>query len=192
MLLFGKKIGMTHVEDGYLISPVTVIDITECVIAKVTENKVIVGFGKIKHPSKAQLGQYKELGYAPQITLESDIAVEGAVVGALLPTELPVTLHARGTSKGKGFAGVVKRYGFKGGKETHGQSDRVRAPGSIGAGTTPGRVFKGSRMAGRMGTDTVRVRNLKVVKVITEEGKSLMVLKGAIPGPNGSIIQLSW
>lgn len=182
---------MTHVEEGFLINPVTIIDITENVIAKVTDKKVIIGFGKEKNPTKAQLGQYKDLGFAPYIVTESDMAVEGAVVGAFLP-EMPTTLHARGTSKGKGFAGVVKRYHFKGGKETHGQSDRVRAPGSIGAGTTPGRVFKGSRMAGRMGTDTVKVRNLKVVKVITEDGKSLMVLKGAIPGPNGSIIQLQW
>ncbi|MCC7304607.1 50S ribosomal protein L3 [bacterium] len=192
MVLFGKKIGMTHIEDGYLVSPVTVVDITENVVAKVTDKKVVVGFGKIKKPTKAQLGQYKDLGFAPQIVVESDMAREGATVGTLIPSEMPTKVHATGTSKGKGFAGVVKRHGFKGGKETHGQSDRVRAPGSVGAGTTPGRIFKGTRMAGRMGADTVKVRNLKVIKVVAEDGKSLMVLKGAIPGPNGSIIQLSW
>lgn len=191
MILFGKKIGMTHIEDGFLVSPVTVLDVTENVIAQV-KDKVILGWGKIKKPTKAQLGQYKELGFAPQHVLESDMPIEGVVVGAFLPTEMPATVHARGTSKGKGFAGVVKRYHFKGGKQTHGQSDRERAPGSIGAGTTPGRVLKGTRMGGRMGSDTVKVRNLKVVKLFTEEGKSLLVLKGAIPGPNGSIIQLSW
>ena len=137
------------------------------------------------------MGQYKDLGFAPQIVTESDMNLEGAVVGAFAP-EMPEKVKATGTSKGKGFAGVVKRYHFKGGKQTHGQSDRERAAGSVGAGTTPGRIFKGSRMGGRMGTETVSVRNLKVIKVITEEGKSLMVLKGAIPGPNGSIIQLSW
>lgn len=192
MVLFGKKIGMTHIEDGYLVSPVTVVDITDNVVAKLTDKKVIVGYGKIKHPTKAQLGQYKDLGFAPAVVVESDMALEGAAIGALTPAEMPAMVSAVGTSKGKGFAGVVKRYGFKGGKETHGQSDRVRAPGSIGAGTTPGRIFKGARMAGRMGADTVKVKNLKVVKVITENGKSLMVLKGAIPGPNGSIIQLVW
>lgn len=191
MVLFGKKIGMTHVEEGFLINQVTIIDITENVIAKITDKKVIVGFGKVKHPTKAQLGQYKDLGFAPQIVTESDMNLEGAVVGAFAP-EMPEKVKATGTSKGKGFAGVVKRYHFKGGKQTHGQSDRERAAGSVGAGTTPGRIFKGSRMGGRMGTETVSVRNLKVIKVITEEGKSLMVLKGAIPGPNGSIIQLSW
>lgn len=191
MVLFGKKIGMTHVEEGYLVKPVTVLDISENVVARIGD-KVILGFGKVKNPTKAQLGQYKELGFVPQLVLETDIPVEGSQIGAYTPAEMPEKVHARGTSKGKGFAGVVKRHGFKGGKETHGQSDRVRAPGSIGAGTTPGRVFKGTRMAGRMGTETVKVRNLKVVKVFTEDGKSLMVLKGAIPGPNGSIIQLSW
>lgn len=191
MVLFGKKIGMTHIEDGYLVAPVTVIDITDNVIAKVTDNTVLVGFGKIKHPTKAQLGQYKDLGFAPEVVTESDMSKEGVSVGQFSP-EFPSTIHAVGTSKGKGFAGVVKRYGFKGGKETHGQSDRVRAAGSVGAGTTPGRIFKGARMAGRMGSDTVKVRNLKVVKVFSEEGKSFLVLKGAIPGPNGSIIQLSW
>jgi len=191
MVLFGKKIGMTHIEDGFLVSPVTVIDVTENVIAQV-KDKVVLGWGKIKKPSKAELGQYKELGFAPSKVTESDVPVEGAVVGVFLPTEMPATVHAQGTSKGKGFAGVVKRYHFKGGKQTHGQSDRERAPGSIGAGTTPGRVLKGTRMGGRMGSDTVKVRNLKVVKLFTEEGKSFLVLKGAIPGPNGSIIQFSW
>lgn len=192
MVLFGKKLGMTHIEDGYLVSPTTIVDISENVIAKISADKVVIGWGKVKKPTKAQLGQFKDLGFAPTTTIESDMTVEGAVVGAYLPTEMPTKIHAKGTSKGKGFASVIKRYRFSGGPKTHGASDRTRAPGSIGAGTTPGRVLKGTRMAGRMGSDTVKVRNLKVVKVFTEEGKSLMVVKGAIPGPTGSLIQLWW
>jgi len=192
MVLFGKKIGMTHIEDGFLVTPATVVDISENVVAKVGADKVVIGWGKVKNPTKAQLGQFKELGFAPHETIESDMAVEGTAIGAYLPAEMPTSVHAKGTSKGKGFASVIKRYRFSGGPKTHGASDRTRAPGSIGPGTTPGRVLKGTRMAGRMGSDTVKVRNLKVVKVITEEGKSLMVVKGAIPGPTGSIIQLWW
>jgi large subunit ribosomal protein L3 len=92
-----------------------------------------------------------------------------------------------GTSKGKGFAGVMKRHNFKGGPRTHGQSDRARAPGSIGPGSTPGRVFKGTKMAGRMGNDRVSVQNLRVVSVDAE--RNLIMVKGAVPGPTkGSLI----
>lgn len=183
---------MTHVEDGFFSKPVTVVDITENVVAKISDTKVMVGFGKIKHPTKAQLGQFKELGFAPSIVKESDATSEGLAVGALTIAEFPKTVAAVGTSKGKGFAGVMKRYHFKGKQQTHGTSDKERSPGSIGPGTTPGRVLKGTRMGGRMGNETVKVRNLEVMKVMTDNGKSLLVLKGAIPGPNGSIIQLSW
>jgi large subunit ribosomal protein L3 len=193
MVIYGKKIGMTHVEEGFMVKPVTIIDISENVVAKIANGKVLVGFGKLKHPTKAQVGQYAELGYAPTIVCESDMQAEGLAVGPLvLPEELPAVVKAHGTSKGKGFAGVMKRHHFSGGKATHGQSDRERAPGSIGAGTTPGRVFKNSRMAGRMGSELTTVRNLKVIKVISDDGKALLVLKGAIPGPNGSLIQLTW
>ena len=91
-----------------------------------------------------------------------------------------------GTSKGKGFAGVVKRHGFAGGPKTHGQSDRWRAPGSIGATTTPGRVFKGQRMAGRMGLDRVTVQNLRVVRVDAE--RNLLLVEGSVPGPNEGLL----
>jgi large subunit ribosomal protein L3 len=97
------------------------------------------------------------------------------------------TVHAVGTTKGKGFQGVVKRHGFAGvGDKTHGQHNRLRAPGSIGASSFPSRVFKGMRMAGHMGVDRVKVKNLKVVKVFPE--KNLILIKGAIPGHNGSIV----
>jgi large subunit ribosomal protein L3 len=93
-----------------------------------------------------------------------------------------------GVSKGKGFAGVVKRYNFRGGPKTHGQSDRWRAPGSIGAGTTPGRVFKGTKMAGHMGDERVTVKNLQVIRVDPE--RNLIALRGAIPGPRGALIMI--
>lgn len=192
MIIYGKKIGMTHVEEGYIVKPVTVLDISENVIAKLSGSKVVVGFGKEKRPTKAQLGQYTELGYAPKVVCESDMANEGLTVGKLEGFEFPESVTAHAVSKGKGFAGVVKRYHFAGGKQTHGQSDRERAPGSIGPGTTPGRVLKGTRMGGRMGSEMNTVRNLKVVKVISDNGKSLLVLKGAVPGANGSLIQLTW
>jgi large subunit ribosomal protein L3 len=192
MIIYGKKIGMTHVEEGYLVKPVTILDISENVIAKLSSVKVVVGYGKVKNPTKAQLGQYPELGYAPKVVCESDMPNEGLAVGKLEGFELPEKVAAHAVSKGKGFAGVVKRYHFSGGKQTHGQSDRERAPGSIGPGTTPGRVLKGTRMGGRMGSELNTVRNLKVVKIISDNGKSLLVLKGAIPGPNGSLIQITW
>jgi large subunit ribosomal protein L3 len=93
-----------------------------------------------------------------------------------------------GTSKGKGFAGVVKRHGFRGGPKTHGQSDRWRAPGSIGSGTTPGRVMKGMRMAGHMGDERVTVQNLEVIRVDPE--RNLIAIRGAIPGPKGGLIMI--
>ena len=93
-----------------------------------------------------------------------------------------------GTSKGRGFAGVMKRHGFHGGQRTHGQSDRLRAPGSIGPGTTPGRVLKGTRMAGRMGTDRVTIKELEIVQ--SDSGRNLLLVKGSIPGPNGGLVMI--
>jgi large subunit ribosomal protein L3 len=93
-----------------------------------------------------------------------------------------------GTSKGRGFAGVMKRHGFRGGQRTHGQSDRLRAPGSIGPGTTPGRVLKGTRMAGRMGTDRVTIKQLEIVQSDAE--RNLLLIKGSVPGPNGSLVMI--
>jgi large subunit ribosomal protein L3 len=93
-----------------------------------------------------------------------------------------------GTSKGRGFAGVMKRHGFHGGQRTHGQSDRLRAPGSIGPGTTPGRVLKGTRMAGRMGTDRVTIKELEIVQ--SDSGRNMLLVKGSIPGPNGGLVMI--
>ena len=97
-------------------------------------------------------------------------------------------IEVTGTSKGRGFAGVVKRHGFRGGPKTHGQSDRWRAPGSIGSGTTPGRVVKGLRMAGHMGNERVTVQNLRVIRV--DPARNLVAVKGAVPGPRGGLLLL--
>jgi len=118
------------------------------------------------------------------VTDADDLSVgERIDVGMLAPGE---RVDVVGQSKGKGFAGVVKRHGFRGGPKTHGQSDRWRAPGSIGAGTTPGRVMKGMRMAGHLGDDRVTVQNLEVIRVDPE--RNLIALRGAIPGPRGGLI----
>lgn len=119
---------------------------------------------------KAQTGAALALGQA----VDAGIFAQGEFVDVI------------GTSKGKGFAGVMKRHGFHGGQRTHGQSDRMRAPGSIGAGTTPGRVFKGTRMAGHMGHEQKTVKRLEVVQA--DATRNLIVIKGAIPGPNGGIV----
>ena len=115
-----------------------------------------------------------------------DVAVgERVDVGMLKPGD---RVDVTGVSKGKGFAGVVKRHHFRGGPKTHGQSDRWRAPGSVGAGTTPGRVFKGTRMAGHMGNERVTVKNLQVIRV--DPDRNLVALRGAIPGPAGGLIMI--
>jgi large subunit ribosomal protein L3 len=120
-----------------------------------------------------------------------EVRVDGSDVniGQVIDTEIFTVgdfVDIIGTSKGKGFQGVMKRHGFHGGQRTHGQSDRMRAPGSIGAGTTPGRVFKGTRMAGRMGNDRITVKALEVIQ--SDAGRNLLVIRGSIPGPNGGVV----
>ena len=112
-------------------------------------------------------------------------------VGEVVSVELFTTgqkIDVSGTSKGRGFAGVVKRHHFRGGPKTHGQSDRHRAPGSIGAGTTPGRVWKGQKMAGRMGGERVTVQNLEVVEVVAD--KNLILIKGSVPGARNGLVYI--
>jgi large subunit ribosomal protein L3 len=113
-------------------------------------------------------------GYEVGQVLNADTFTEGDLVDVI------------GTSKGKGFAGGMKRHGFSGGPATHGQSDRARAPGSIGSSATPGRVFKGMRMAGRMGNDRVTVQNLRVLRVDTE--RNILLIEGSVPGPNEGVV----
>ena len=198
--LIGRNIGMTSVfsADGKNV-PCTVIEAGPCVVTQVkTVEKdgyeaVQLGFGEKteKHTNKAEAGHFKAAGVAPQSHLvEFNGYDEELKLGDTLTVELfkeNSFVDVIGTSKGKGFQGVVKRHGFGGvGQSTHGQDDRLRAPGSLGASSYPSRVFKGMRMAGRTGGDRVTVQNLLVLKVIPEH--NLILVKGSVPGAKNSIV----
>ncbi len=198
--LIGKKIGMTSVfsADGKNV-PCTVIEAGPCVVTqiKTVENDgykaVQVGFQvkKEKHTSKPEAGHFKAAGVAPQRHLvefkgfEQEFKLGEAITVELF--EADTFVDVVGTSKGKGHQGVVKRHGFAGvGQATHGQHNRLRAPGSVGASSYPSRVFKGMRMGGRTGGDQVTVQNLQILKVIPEH--NLLLIKGSVPGAKGSIV----
>jgi large subunit ribosomal protein L3 len=196
--LIGKKIGMTQIFDEKGVAyPVTIIEAGPCYVTQVRSQErdgyqaVQVGYSEI-HPKKlaaGELGHLKANGLPPMKFLREFRSKEAVSVGDKLTVELfAVGEHVDvvGTSKGKGFAGAVKRYHFKGGKKTHGQSDRLRAPGSRGSGTTPGRVLKGSRGAGHMGNERVTVQALKVVLVDAE--RNLLGVHGAVPGGKGGLV----
>ena len=199
--LIGKKVGMTSIYSAAGKNlPCTVLEVGPCVVTQVRTlerdgyEAVQLGYGERseKHTSKAMQGHFKRAGVIPQRKLVEfnafeqelqpgdtvkvdDVFAEGEYVSVV------------GKSKGKGFQGVVKRHGFAGvGQATHGQHNRLRAPGSIGAASTPARVFKGMRMAGQMGNSRVTIENLEVLKVMPEEG--LLVVKGAVPGHKGSTV----
>lgn len=148
-------------------------------------------FGNKKHPNKALLGQLKEVKLTPkyikQITDSGKQAGETLSVSEIFNEGDKVKVT--GTTIGKGFAGVMKRHGFHGGPATHGQSVRPRHPGSIGSTTTPGRVFKGKKMAGHMGANTSTVRNLRVFKILPEE--NLILIKGLVPGNAGGLLTIT-
>lgn len=199
--IIGKKVGMTSVYSaaGKNI-PCTVIEAGPCVVTQIkTKEKdgyeaVQIAFGdkKEKNTSKPMMGHFKKAGVTPKrhivevdgfdqevklgdVLNLTDVLVEGEFVDVI------------GTSKGKGFQGVVKRHGFAGvGESTHGQHNRLRAPGSLGASSDPSRVFPGMRMAGRTGGDRRTVQNLEIVKVLAEE--NLILIKGAVPGFNGATV----
>ncbi|MBL87104.1 MAG: 50S ribosomal protein L3 [Winogradskyella sp.] len=198
--LIGKKIGMTSIfdENGKNI-PCTVIEAGPCIVTQVrTEevdgyNALQLGFDDAteKNATKAAIGHAKKAGtsvkrkvvefkgFDKEYKLGDAVTVEQFIEGEFVDIS--------GTSKGKGFQGVVKRHGFGGvGQATHGQHNRLRAPGSIGAASYPARVFKGMKMAGRMGGDTVKVENLRVYKVVPE--KNLLVVKGCVPGHKNSYV----
>jgi len=198
--LIGKKIGMTSLfdENGKNI-PCTVVQAGPCVVTQV-RTKAVDGYEALqlgfddttdKHTTKALKGHFKKAGSASKKRV---IEFQGFEEEYKLGDSIDVThfeegefVDVSGTSKGKGFQGVVKRHGFAGvGQATHGQHNRLRAPGSIGAASYPARVFKGMRMAGRMGGEKVKVQNLRVLKVVPE--KNLLVIKGAIPGHNNSYV----
>ncbi|MGP2569721.1 50S ribosomal protein L3 [Ornithobacterium rhinotracheale] len=201
--IIGKKIAMTSLYDanGKNI-PCTIIEAGPCVVTQVRTvetdgySSVQLGFDdkKEKNAGKALTGHFKKAGTTPKHKL---VEFYGDFVNEMsLGQEVKVDLFKEGeyvditgTSKGKGFQGVVKRHGFGGvGQSTHGQHNRLRAPGSIGAGSDPSRVFKGMRMAGRTGGKKVTVQNLQVVKV--DEEKNLIIVKGAVPGPKNSYVIL--
>ena len=198
--LIGKKIGMTSVfdESGNNI-PCTVIEAGPCIVTQIrteendgysayqlgfddksekNSSKAIIGHAKKAgtHP-KIKFAEFK--GFAEDLKLGDSVGVDHFEVGEYVDIS--------GISKGKGFQGVVKRHGFAGvGQATHGQHNRLRAPGSIGAASYPARVFKGMKMAGRMGAEKVKVMNLRVLKVMPE--KNILLVKGAVPGHNNSFL----
>ena len=198
--LIGKKIGMTSIfdENGKNI-PCTVIEAGPCVVTQV-RTKEVDGYEALqlgfddkteKHATKAAVGHFKKAGTsAKKKVVEFQGFEENYKLGDNITVEVfseGEFVDVQGVSKGKGFQGVVKRHGFGGvGQSTHGQHNRLRAPGSVGASSYPSRVFKGMRMAGRMGGDNVKVQNLRVLKVVAE--KNLLVVKGAIPGHKNSYV----
>jgi 50S ribosomal protein L3, bacterial len=195
--MIGRKIGMTQLfrEDGEVV--VTAIEAGPCFVTQVkTEAKdgysaVQLGFGETKRLNSPQKGHLKDVGqlrYLREFDVED---VKSVQVGQRIDVDMFKTgdlIDVIGVSKGKGFAGVVKRHHFAGGPKTHGQSDRHRAPGSIGATTSPGRVLKGTRMAGRMGNRRVTARNLKVIDV--DLARHLLLVKGAVPGAKKGLCSL--
>ncbi len=200
--LIGKKIGMTSLYDekGNNLA-CTIIEAGPCVVTQIKNeekdgyNSVQLGFldKKERNINKAEAGHFKNANTAPKSNLfefknfENELSV-GDVLNVDHFSEGEF-VDISGTSKGKGFQGVVKRHGFAGvGQSTHGQHNRLRAPGSIGAASYPARVFKGMRMAGQMGNEKVTVQNLKVIKVVPE--KNLLVIKGCVPGHKNSIVTI--
>ena len=198
--LIGKKIGMTSIfdENGKNI-PCTVIEVGPCVVTqiKTVDNEgydaVQLSFDEKKEKSttKPELGHYKKAGTTPKRKVVEFKGVESDwKLGDVIDVDYfnnDTWLDVVGTSKGKGFQGVVKRHGFRGVNDaTHGQHNRLRAPGSLGASSYPSRVFKGMRMAGRTGNERIKVLNLRVMKIISD--KNLLVLKGAVPGARGSYL----
>lgn len=200
--ILGKKLGMTSIyDDKGRVIPCTVIEAGPCYISEVktvekhgyAAYQVSYDEKKEKRTAKPQLGAFKKAGVKPTYLviefrdiIEAEMKV-GDEINASVFKEGDI-VDVIGTSKGKGFAGVVKRHHFGGGSRTHGQSDRQRAPGSMGGSSFPSRTFKGMRMAGRMGSDRVTVKKLQIVKVIPDS--NLLVVRGAIPGTKNSYVKV--
>ncbi|WP_076793006.1 50S ribosomal protein L3 [Chlorobium sp. KB01] len=201
--ILGKKIGMTRLfNDKREAVSCTIIEAGPCFVTQVKRvdtdgydaYQVGIGERSEKKINKPLQGHYKKAGVTPgfkltefdftelnqELELGSPVSVDSFTEGE--------KVNVLGVSKGKGFAGVVKRYNFGGGSRTHGQSDRLRAPGSVGGSSDPSRVFKGTRMAGRMGSDNITVKNLEIVKILPES--NLIVIKGSVPGPRNSYVKI--
>jgi large subunit ribosomal protein L3 len=197
--ILGRKLGMTRLFDETgAATATTIVEAGPCFVTQVRTamrdgyEAVQLGFGQIRANklTKPERGHLKN-GVPPLRDLREVPAseIDGIELGARVDVGMLKPgdrVDVVGVSKGKGFAGVMKRHNFHGGPKTHGQSDRWRAPGSIGAGTTPGRVFKGTKMAGHMGDERVTVQNLQVIQV--DADRNLVALRGAIPGPRGGLI----
>ncbi len=194
--LLGKKVGMARVyNDKGEIIPVTVLEVGPCFVTQVKSpetdgySAIQMGFGETRHLNKPARGHLKQ---APALKYLREVRT-GNIANYQLGQKLNVGLFnagdlvdVSGVSKGKGHAGVIKRHHFKGGKKTHGQSDRMRAPGSSGATTTPGRVLKGMRGAGQLGNKNATVLNLEVVRV--DQERNLLAIKGTVPGAKGNVV----
>ena len=188
---------MTQIfEEGGTVVPVTVLRVGPCVVTQIRTDErdgyqaIQIGFQESKRLKSPERGHQRPAGssmrYLREVRADD---LEGVEVGQVIDCSIfqpGQKVDVTGTSKGKGFAGVVKRHGFSGGPATHGQSDRHRAPGSIGSSATPGRVFKGMRMAGRMGNETKTILNLDV-KYVDEE-KNLVLVQGSVPGANNGLV----
>lgn len=194
--IIGRKLGMTQMfRDSGKAEAVTAVVAGPCTVIQLKKdskegyNAAQLGFGEAKKMKSARKGHLKEMGnyrYLREIRLTD---TKGIKVGDSVDVSLfepGDIIDITGISKGKGFAGVVKRYNFAGGPKTHGQSDRHRAGGSIGAGTSPGRVLKGTKMPGHMGNEQVTARKLEVIQVDSE--KNIMLVKGAVPGAKNGIL----
>jgi large subunit ribosomal protein L3 len=197
--LIGRKLGMTQMfDESGVVHPVTVIECGPNVITQVKSTDtdgyeaVQLGFGLDKRLTKPEQGHRKSSGYMSRTLREVKADdVSEYEVGQVLKADTFNTgelVDITGTSKGRGFQGGVKRHGFAGGSKTHGQSDRWRAPGSIGSSATPGRVFKGLKMAGHMGVDKVTVQNLKVLRVDVD--RNILLVQGSVPGPNNGTVMI--
>ncbi|MFC1966618.1 50S ribosomal protein L3 [Chloroflexota bacterium] len=194
--IIGRKLGITQIfrDDGKA-EAVTAIEAGPCTVTQVKTaakegyNAVQLGFGEAKRLKSPQRGHLKGLGQFRHLREFRVDDTEAGEVGDKVDVSLfqeGDLVDVTGISKGKGFAGVVKRHGFRGGPKTHGQSDRHRHPGSIGAGTSPGRVFKGMRMAGRMGGERATVRHLEILGAVPD--RNLLLVKGAVPGNRNGLL----
>lgn len=198
--ILGRKVGMTQIfrDDGTVV-PVTVVEAGPCYVTQVRTPErdgyraVQLGFGetKVRKLTKGQLGHLENAGvpalrHLREVRTNPDETYE---VGQKIQADLfepGERVDVEGRSKGRGFAGVVKRYHFAGGPRTHGQSDRERAPGSIGACATPGKVWKGQKMPGRMGNKRTTIQNIEVVLV--DPDRNLLAVRGSVPGPKGALV----
>ena len=194
--IIGKKLGMTQIfGDKGRSEAITAIEAGPCTVMQVKTvekdgySAAQLGFGQVKQPKSGKRGRSKEpvkVKHLREFRIDDNEAVEAGQTIDVSLFKSGDIVDVTGISKGKGFAGTVKRHHFRGGPKTHGQSDRHRAPGSIGAGTTPGRVYKGTRMPGHMGNERVTVNNLEVVEA--DPARNLLLIKGAVPGMRNGLL----